>query len=61
MQTVSESVMGREKSTTLHIPQVSVVQANMCRIPCYGSHRPADLPDRQLTWQHYAEWKGKTA
>lgn len=52
VQTVSESVMDREELTTLHITQVSVVQAIMSRIPCYGSHRQADLPDRKLTWQH---------
>lgn len=58
---LSVSVMGREELTTLHITQVSVVQANMSRIPCYGSHRQTDLPDRKLTWQHYAEWKEKMA
>lgn len=47
VQTVSESVMDREELTTLHITQVSVVQANMSRIPCYGSHRQADPPDRK--------------
>lgn len=49
VQIVSESVMGREELTTLHITQVSVVQANMSRIACYGSHRQADLTDRKLT------------
>lgn len=52
VQAVSESVMDREELTTLHITQVYVVQANMSRIPSYGSHRQADLPDRKLTWQH---------